>query len=211
LKAVNQEARIKSFEPTSFSFAVAEKVARVFEDCEVFNFGLSDEPATLPIYTPVIDGLLITPLTSLDPAMFEPGGTMHAFLTNDIAKGAPVSIYREDVRLECGDDLALDPDVMKIDVEGAELRVLKGLSKTIARCQPLIMTEKSDAPAISAYLAKFGYFPCRYESARPADTRTLFRLPIDAATDPAAIPLNVFYVQKGKVALYKAEFGLQFE
>ena len=60
LKAVNTDAQIKSFEPTSFSFAIAERVAKVFPDVAVFNFGLSDRNDRLPIFTPVIDGLLVT-------------------------------------------------------------------------------------------------------------------------------------------------------
>jgi FkbM family methyltransferase len=48
------------------------------------------------------------------------------------------------VRVSSVDALVLEarlpfPDVMKIDVEGEELRVLRGASRTIERCQPLVL------------------------------------------------------------------------
>jgi len=42
-----------------------------------------------------------------------------------------------------GDDLLMDesPDCIKVDVEGMEMSVLRGLDATITRCQPIIMIE----------------------------------------------------------------------
>lgn len=206
LKAVNSEARIRSFEPTSFSFQIAQRVGRVFPDTEVYNFGLSDRDAWLPIFTPVIDGLLVTPLTSLDPAAFEPGGTMHRFLMEDIAKGAEVSLFVQEIELRRGDNLALAPDVMKIDVEGAELQVLSGLRETISMHGPLIMTEKSDAIGIARFLTEFDYEPYRLE-----DKFTLKQLPIVEGVDPNFLPLNIFYVNRDKIGLYCDDYGVRIE
>jgi len=175
------------------------------------NFGLSARNARLPIFTPVIDGLLVTPLTSLDPSAFEPGGTMHKFLTEDIAKGADVSLFTQEIEVRRGDDLDLDPDVIKIDVEGAELQVLAGLEETIDLRRPLIMVEKSDAIGIARFLADFDYDPYRYEAARLEDRLTLKHLPIMAGMNPDLIPLNVFYVNRDKIARYRADFGLKIE
>ena len=50
------------------------------------------------------------------------------------------------------------PDVVKIDVEGAELEVLRGMRKTIAEHSPVIVCELHDtAPAFEALMAEFGY------------------------------------------------------
>jgi FkbM family methyltransferase len=209
IKLVNERARIKSFEPTAFSYAIADRVSRVFDGSEVFNFGLSDKKETLPIHTPVIDGLLITPLASLDPGMFAPGGTMHKFLHENVAGGAPVSIFREEVKLERGDDLALAPDVMKIDVEGAELKVLRGLRKTIAENRPMIMTEKSDAAEIAAYLKKLGYFACRY-AGKAGGPHVFHHMAITPDTDTNIIPLNVFYIHEHQAPYYNSDLGMRF-
>ena len=208
LKAVNPEAQIRSFEPTSFSFAIAERVAKVFPEVQVFNFGLSDRNDRLPIFTPVIDGLLVTPLTSLDPSVFDPGGTMYKFLTEDIAKGAEVSLFEQEIELRRGDDLALAPAVIKIDVEGAELRVLAGLERTIAAHKPLVMTEKSDAVGIARFLANLGYDSYRYEPAQAEDRSTLKSVAIVDGMNTNMLPLNVFYAHRDKIEMYRGEFDL---
>lgn len=107
-----------------------------------------------------------------------------------------------------GDDLNLAPDVIKIDVEGAELKALAGLAATIGAHRPLIMTEKSDAVGIARFLADFDYEPYRFDdgdAGRPA----LKHLPIAEGMNPDHIPLNVFYVNRDKSGLYRDEFGLR--
>ena len=42
------------------------------------------------------------------------------------------------------DDLNLAPAIVKIDVEGVELPALRGISRTLAACRPLLMIEKND-------------------------------------------------------------------
>lgn len=49
-----------------------------------------------------------------------------------------------EVNLRRLDELDLDPAFVKIDVEGAELGVLKGLRETIERCRPVLMVERSE-------------------------------------------------------------------
>lgn len=208
-KSVNPDAQIKSFEPTSFSFAIAERVAKIFSDVTVFKFGLSDRNVLMPIFTPVIDGLLVTPLTALDPSAFEPGGTMHKFLTEDIAKGAEVSLFEQEIELRRGDDLALAPDVIKIDVEGAELQVLGGLAETISRHRPLIMAEKSDATGIARFLANFDYDSYRYETAGSDRRPTLKHMTVVAGMNTNLLPVNVFYLNREKIEFYRAEFDLE--
>ncbi|WP_342362794.1 FkbM family methyltransferase [Terrarubrum flagellatum] len=209
-KSVNPEAQIRSFEPATFSFAIASRVARVFQEAQVFNFGLSDRTTRLPIFTPVIDGLLVTPLSALDPSAFEPNGTMHRFLMEDIAKGADVSLFSQEIELRRGDEFALSPDVIKIDVEGAELQVLAGLEETIGAHRPLIMTEKSDAVGIARFLADFDYEPYRYDE-KLVDRPALKHLPVVEGMNPDHLPLNVFYICRDKLALYRGEFGMQIE
>lgn len=46
-----------------------------------------------------------------------------------------------DVPVVAIDDLHLDPDLIYLDIQGDELPVLKGASKTIARCSPVIAVE----------------------------------------------------------------------
>jgi hypothetical protein len=56
------------------------------------------------------------------------------------------------------DEFALDPAVVKIDVEGHVMAVLGGARKTLARAHPVLYIETGDEhEAIEALLAEFGY------------------------------------------------------
>jgi len=54
---------------------------------------------------------------------------------------------RGDIEVHRGDDLFVDetPDLIKIDVEGMELKVLRGLEQLVARAQPVLIVEVDDA------------------------------------------------------------------
>lgn len=209
-KTVSPAARTTSFEPNPIAFEIASNVARKFDRCEIHNFGLSDVATRMAIYTPVVDGLLITPLTSLDRAAFEPDGAMFKFTTENIAKGAEVSIYRQDIELRRGDDLGLAPDVLKIDVEGAELAVLRGLTNTIAQRKPFVMIEKSDYVAVAQFFASLGYSPYRYDEQKKVGEYALQKLVITETTNTDVVPINMFYVHDEKAPLYASELGVTF-
>jgi FkbM family methyltransferase len=56
------------------------------------------------------------------------------------------------------DDLDLDPDLLKIDVEGMEMDVLRGAPRTLSRSRPSIIVEANDGPiAVEQFLRPFGY------------------------------------------------------
>jgi hypothetical protein len=63
-----------------------------------------------------------------------------------------------------GDSLRLDPQVIKVDVEGAENEVLLGLAETIQRCQPLLLVENSDWHHVTKTLGALGYRPYRWDA-----------------------------------------------
>lgn len=209
-KTVSAAPRTISFEPNPFSFEIARNVARNFDQCEVHNFGLGDAEARLAIYTPVIDGLLVTPLTSLDRNAFDPGGAMHKFTTENIAKGAEVSLYRQEIELRRGDDLGLAPDALKVDVEGAEMSVLRGLTSTIARHKPIVMIEKSEFVAVSQFFAGLGYAPYRYDEQKQVGDHALQRLVITQTTNTNVVPVNMFYLHEEKLSYYAGELGVTF-
>jgi FkbM family methyltransferase len=70
---------------------------------------------------------------------------------------------RLEVRLESVDHLVFDvglpaPDVVKIDVEGAELQVLEGMRMTIERLSPTIICEVHDCNAeLARFMRQIGY------------------------------------------------------
>jgi Methyltransferase FkbM domain len=64
------------------------------------------------------------------------------------------------------DDLDLSPAFVKIDVEGSELRVLRGLAATLERCHPILLIERSgDFEEIQQLLEARGYSAYGYQAA----------------------------------------------
>jgi len=73
--------------------------------------------------------------------------------------GDPVAVQ---VRSVCLDHVAsstsMDPDVIKIDAEGAELSIFRGAERVLARSQPLLFFEcNEDREEIQRYLLNKGY------------------------------------------------------
>ena len=80
------------------------------------------------------------------------------------------------------DELDLQPDIIKIDVQGAELHVLRGLARTIERAHPVLMIENGPViAAVEEYLAPFGYsrrgFDGKALSVTARDTLNVFFVP----------------------------------
>lgn len=73
--------------------------------------------------------------------------------------------------------LSRTPSLIKIDVQGAEMRVLAGAERTLQHAKPALFIEVdpanlasfgSDAPQLFAYLEQFGYRPFRLQQDGPA-------------------------------------------
>jgi FkbM family methyltransferase len=66
------------------------------------------------------------------------------------------------------DDLHLSPTAVKIDAEGYDLRIVRGMQETIRRCRPILMVENnpSSIDQITALLAEIGYEAREYDYRR---------------------------------------------
>jgi FkbM family methyltransferase len=87
------------------------------------------------------------------------------------------------------------PDVLKIDVEGAELLVLRGARHLLATARPILICDVAEANArpVRALLAEHGYrvldgeLPPAHRAPLPAAPRTTLALPV-GATPATATP-----------------------
>ena len=55
------------------------------------------------------------------------------------------------------DQFNLDPFLIKIDVEGTELKILKGLYQTLIKHFPILIIEKNNCEELKAFLEPLSY------------------------------------------------------
>jgi FkbM family methyltransferase len=103
-------------------------------DMRYLGLGLSDSPCAAVIARTIAMNLGGVELAS------QAGGSIRLFAGDELLQGQPI-------------------DFIKIDVEGMELAVLKGLERTIAECRPGIFVEvdNAHAPAFHALIQHLGY------------------------------------------------------
>jgi hypothetical protein len=123
--------------------------------------GAAEESCRKTLYVPMLGSYELPAESSLsrDDAM--------AVLNRLEAEGAnasQLSLKEVAVDLRRIDDLELEPSFVKIDVEGAELGVLRGMRETIARSHPALMIERSERFQQAAeLLGAEGYAPFAYD------------------------------------------------
>jgi FkbM family methyltransferase len=137
--------RVIAFEPTSSVYdSLMENIAlNGFGNVTVVKAGLGERPGELPIYTAVT--------RRADGTVNEGVPTLY--------RTAERGTFVENVPILRFDDFAAQQgltrlDVMKIDVEGAEMTVLKGAAESIRRHRPLIIVEVHEGTSRAA-----GYSP----------------------------------------------------
>ncbi|MGB4850480.1 MAG: FkbM family methyltransferase [Saprospiraceae bacterium] len=123
--------RVLAFEPVSKIRSLLRENQRInnLQNLEIYDFGLSDQEGSLPIYT-----------TS---------DTIHHHGYNEglstLYKTDERNIFEEQVSLKVFDDIFFKQmtriDFIKIDVEGAELYVLKGMYKSLLKFKPELLIE----------------------------------------------------------------------
>lgn len=141
------------------------------------------------LHVPVFRGLPLTGEASLDP---DAEHLRHPWWVEQAVGSAqhePVEVMRVPVTIRRLDDLGLHPAFVKIDVEGAEGQVLRGLTETLARHRPILLIEDASShDEVGRLLAGLGYEPYEWDNAqrrlRPpvdASARNLFYLPRETA------------------------------
>ncbi len=180
---VNATMRILSFEILPWLEGVLKLVREDLANFDFRMFGLADRTSSATLYVPVYVDLLCTPWASLDRSQFD---LAHRRAEWHTMTGADeIELVEVPIELRALDDLNLAPAIVKIDVEGAELPALRGMSRTLAAYRPLVMIEKNDDLRFVRFMEGLGYEAMGYDVAANA----MWRL------DPGPIPvLNAFFV-----------------
>ena len=138
--------KVKAFEPNIDAFEKFKKtlIKNSFNDVEIFNYGLSDIEKKVKMITWYKHGHAKTNLVILEDH----------FNTNNS------KIYETDLKV--GDEVLNfknEKICIKIDVEGHELSVLKGLAKNLRENKCVILIETGDVKfkAVNEFLIKNNY------------------------------------------------------
>lgn len=131
-------ATVVSFEPNPAVFPKLQRLTKRFPRLTVIPNGLSDQAGEAEFFVPVYNGNTLTGLASFDYESAKNYLRPDRVLRFDPMKLTVSSRRLPLVRL---DDCGLQPDFIKIDVQGLEHRVLAGGLETIRTHRPVIMAE----------------------------------------------------------------------
>jgi len=137
-------AKVEAFEPIP---ELADALKKRFNgSINIHQIAASNSDATTVIHAPLMNG---------QPQYG------YASCENSWSEDSEIRIHVETRTIDSYD--FHDVSLMKIDVEGYELAVLEGTTKTIERCKPALLIEAEErhrpnaVSSISSYLEQFGY------------------------------------------------------
>jgi len=164
MRLVQSRATIIGYEPNG---ELAHKVAGVFGGnprVAVHDYGLSDTADTFSLSVSYYRNFPYPGLASLDE---DGAATLPSSNRLYFYGRANVSVRAVACRLETLDAQDLQPYFIKLDVQGAEYRVLHGGRDTLARRSAILMIEKPVGdPRIHRLLESLGYHEAQYDRGR---------------------------------------------
>ena len=151
-----------SIEPNPLNEPDLRFLRRILRRFEFRICAAGDKNGTMTLFVPVYRGIPITAESSLRREEAETSPTLQQWVgwTPD---SPDCEIAEETVDVRRLDDFGFDPAFVKIDVQGAELDVVRGLAKTIERHPPVFLIERSSSfESVSNFLSRYGYEPYMY-------------------------------------------------
>lgn len=159
IRTLLPNVEIHSFEANQLLYPILEALVNstIPSPVVIHPYGLSDVEGGFKLYIPFSKGVIFLEEASTSLEYFEKPWVAEKFLQRGGLELKEVSCV-----LKIGGSLSLTPDLIKIDVEGAESRVLRGLIQTINSRRPVIMVENSDWFGVQEVMLPLGYSPFLY-------------------------------------------------
>jgi FkbM family methyltransferase len=126
----------------------------------VHRTALGAEAGELILHIPSVDGEAFLEESTFDLEQFGKPWVHEKYLE----RGHAPELMQLEVSVQRGDDFALSPDLIKVDVEGFEATAIRGLLATIRAHQPILLVENSDWQAVTDLLSELGYRPYRWDA-----------------------------------------------
>ena len=161
IRLYHSETPIVAFEPARATFSRLMRYTADVGNLTCIKAGLSDAAGHLALHTPVYRGYVFDGLASTIRAEAEEWLNAERIYMFDHEK---LKIETEEIEIKTLDSLDLAPCFIKLDVQGAEVRVLNGGRATIARWQPLIMAERAPGDQVLETMASMGYADFRFDA-----------------------------------------------
>lgn len=198
--ALNKKIKIISFEPNRLMQKNLEFVKRLLgANFEYFLYGIGATHAVQTLYIPFVDGV---PLSG--EATFR-----REILTDDpVTRGR---IQRKtgskdfetkgfEFEIKKVSQLGLDPDFIKIDVQGFEYQVVRGMEQILQSQEPILLIENgTHLPPILTDLRQIGFEAYQYLSGTDEMVRWV-----------GQDTLNVFFIGDKRRQQLHAQWHLQF-
>ena len=154
--------RIVCVEPNPYLSRILRSRYKAQPEITILENAISNAPGENHLFVPRYRGFVYDGLASLDKS------SALEWLNEDRVAGfdhSKLSIEQHKVKIITLDSLNLQPDIVKIDVQGYELQVVKGGAETFERWQPITIIETPSSPVVSL-LADYGLLPFRYHADR---------------------------------------------
>jgi FkbM family methyltransferase len=180
-RVFNKTTPILSIEANPCHEAALKRTKAALRNFDYELIGAGERRGELVLHTPIFRGIALTAYSSVDRA--EAGRRVCEHMPRAAGR---LHFVQATVPIVPLDELALTPDFVKIDVEGFEVEVLRGMARTIERRLPTFMIEWSpgNVDRVLSVLAPLGYRACAFDRAgmgfRPydgAELENLFYLP----------------------------------
>jgi FkbM family methyltransferase len=153
-RIANRTCSILSFEPNpdlAFGLHTVKHLLGDSFDFRMHGFGATTESRRL--FVPMVKGLAFPQCATFRRECLE-GNAERQRLFHEWTGADRFDIVERSIHVVRFDELMLNPDFVKIDVEGGEMDVIVGMEETLARCRPMLMTEGN---ACSDFLVQRDY------------------------------------------------------
>jgi FkbM family methyltransferase len=152
------KSKIYSFEANPFFFPILDKLKEDIDLLNIYKHGLSSTNGVLQFYIPKIGDIYYLEESSINFDVFSKPWVKEKYFKRELETGDKLSFDIINVELKRLDDIGIEAaDIIKIDVEGAELSVLEGAENMLKEGKPVLIIENSDWWNVTPFLKNLGY------------------------------------------------------
>jgi len=160
----NRHLPIVSIEPNPFHEADLRFVSRLAKPHTYRLWAAGESVGTLDLYVPIYRGV---PLTT-EASLIRTEVTESPYLRRRLGAGMDgpdFAVEACSVPVRPLDEMQLRAAFVKLDVQGAELAALRGLTQTLQQSRPVVLLETPREPEV-LLLTRYGYSGYHYDRSR---------------------------------------------